>query len=105
MDERIPKLMLADDPTTVETTPLIGGSVQPDEFWSCTNCAACMEACPVNIEHIQKMIDLRRYKVLMEGDMAPELQTTFMNLENNFNPYGFAKPYGLKLFSRFMKVV
>lgn len=90
MDERIPKLMLADDPTTVETTPLIGGSVQPDEFWSCTNCAACMEACPVNIEHIQKMIDLRRYKVLMEGDMAPELQTTFMNLENNFNPYGFA---------------
>jgi len=90
MDERIPKLMLADDPSTVETTPLIGGSVKPDEFWSCTNCAACMEACPVNIEHIQKMIDLRRYKVLMEGDMAPELQTTFMNLENNFNPYGFA---------------
>jgi Fe-S oxidoreductase/nitrate reductase gamma subunit len=90
MDERIPKLMLAEDPTTVETTPLIDGSVLPDEFWSCTNCSACMEACPVNIEHIQKMIDMRRYKVLMEGDMAPELQTSFMNLENNFNPYGFA---------------
>ncbi len=90
MDERIPKLRLAEDPSTVETTPLIDGSVQADEFWSCTNCAACMEACPVNIEHVQKMIDLRRYKVLMEGDMAPELQTTFMNLENNFNPYGFA---------------
>ncbi|OHD69171.1 MAG: hypothetical protein A2W19_06175 [Spirochaetes bacterium RBG_16_49_21] len=95
MDERIPKLMLADDPTTVETTPLINetlqhGSVMPDEFWSCTNCGACMEACPVNIEHVQKMIDMRRYKILMEGDMAPELQTTFMNLESNFNPYGFA---------------
>lgn len=90
MDERIPKLRLAEDPTTVETTPLIDGSVLADEFWSCTNCSACQEACPVNIEHIQKMIDMRRYKVLMEGDMAPELQTTFMNLENNFNPYGFA---------------
>jgi len=90
MDERIPKLRLAEDPATVETTPLIDGAVKSDEFWSCTNCAACMEACPVNIEHVQKMIDMRRYKVLMEGDMAPELQTTFMNLENNFNPYGFA---------------
>ncbi len=90
MDERIPKLRLAEDPSTVETTTLIGGSVLPDEFWSCTNCSACMEACPVNIEHVQKMIDMRRYKVLMEGDMAPELQTSFMNLENNFNPYGFA---------------
>ena len=90
MDERIPKLMLAEDPAAVESTPLIEGSVKADEFWSCTNCAACMEACPVNIEHVQKMIDMRRFKVLMEGDMAPELQTTFMNMENNFNPYGFA---------------
>lgn len=90
MDERIPKLMLTEDPASVESTPLIGGSVQPDEFWSCTNCGACMEACPVNIEHVPKMVDMRRYKILMEGDMAPELQTTFMNLESNFNPYGFA---------------
>jgi len=90
MDERIPKLMLAEDPATVESTPLIDGSVLSDEFWSCTNCAACMEACPVNIEHVPKMIDMRRYKILMEGDMAPELQTSFMNMENNYNPYGFA---------------
>lgn len=95
MDERIPKLMVAEDKAAVETTPLIGdntegsGSVQPDEFWACTNCAACMENCPVNIEHVPKMIDMRRYKVLMEGDMAPELQTTFSNMETNFNPYGF----------------
>ena len=90
MDERIPQLKLAEDPTTLETTPLIDGAVLGDEFWSCTNCGACMEACPVNIEHVPKMIDMRRYKVLMEGDMAPELQTTFMNMESNFNPYGFA---------------
>jgi Fe-S oxidoreductase len=49
-----------------------------------------MEACPVNIEHVPKMIDMRRYKVLMEGDMAGELQTSFQNMESNFNPYGFA---------------
>ena len=90
MDERIPQLMIAEDPTAVETTPLIDGSVLADEFWSCTNCGACMEACPVNIEHVPKMIDMRRYKVLMEGDMMPELQTTFMNMETNYNPYGFA---------------
>lgn len=96
MDDRIPQLMLAEDKAALETKALIGddsegsGFVQPEEFWSCTNCAACMEACPVNIEHVPKMIDMRRYKVLMEGDMAPELQTTFMNMETNFNPYGFA---------------
>jgi len=96
MDIRVPQLMVAEDKAALETLPLIGddtegsGSVQPEEFWSCTNCAACMQACPVNIEHVPKMIDMRRYKVLMEGDMAPELQTTFMNMETNFNPYGFA---------------
>jgi Fe-S oxidoreductase/nitrate reductase gamma subunit len=90
MDERIPQLMLAEDPSTLETTPLIDGSVLADEFWACTNCGACMEACPVNIEHVPKMIDMRRYKILMEGDMAPELQTSFQNMEGNYNPYGFA---------------
>lgn len=90
IEDRIPKLLTAQDPAAVESPQLIGDSVKPDEFWSCTNCAACMEACPVNIEHIQKMIDMRRYKVLMEGDMAPELQSTFTKLESNFNPYGFA---------------
>lgn len=90
MDERIPQLMLAEDPASLETTPLIGGAVDPEEFWSCTNCGACMEACPVNIEHVPKMIDMRREQVLMEGIMEPELQTSFMNMENNYNPYGFA---------------
>jgi len=92
MDERLPLLPGADSEgsSAPETTALIDGSVKSDEFWSCTNCGACMESCPVLIEHVPKMIGMRRHKVLMEGDMAPELQTTFMNLENNFNPYGFA---------------
>ncbi|MFC1669102.1 heterodisulfide reductase-related iron-sulfur binding cluster [Spirochaetota bacterium] len=90
MDERIPQLMLADDPTTVTSTPLMEGAIKSDEFWSCTNCGACMEVCPVMIEHVPKMLDLRRYKILMEGTMANELQTAFQNMENNYNPYGFA---------------
>ncbi len=90
MYERIPQLSASSDPSKIETTPLIEGSVKADEFWACTNCGACMEACPVNIEHIPKMIDMRRYNVLMEAKMASELHTAFVNMENNFNPYGFA---------------
>ena len=73
-----------------ERKPLVGSAVQLDEIWSCTNCAACMEVCPVNIEQVPKVLELRRAQVLMEGEMAPELQRTFVNLENNGNPYGFA---------------
>jgi Fe-S oxidoreductase/nitrate reductase gamma subunit len=90
MDERIPKLLIAEDPATVESKALIGEHVLEDEIWSCTNCAACMENCPVQIEHVPKINDMRRYQVLMEGKMAPELQTSFSNMENNSNPYGFA---------------
>ncbi len=90
MDDRIPKLMTADDPSTVESKALIGEYVLDDEIWSCTNCAACQENCPVQIEHVPKIVDMRRYQVLMEGKMATELQTSFGNMENNSNPYGFA---------------
>jgi len=70
--------------------PLLGGYLDLDAVWACTNCGACMAACPVNIEHVPRIIDLRRHQVLMEGAMAPELERTFMNLENHRNPYGFA---------------
>ena len=97
MDERIPLVMDARkaagdgvaDLTAIESKMLIGESVLEDEIWSCTNCAACMENCPVQIEHVPKINDMRRYKILMEGSMANELQTSFSNMENNSNPYGF----------------
>jgi Fe-S oxidoreductase len=73
----------------VESKALIGEHVLEDEIWSCTNCAACIENCPVQIEHVNKINDMRRYKVLMEGTMATELQTTLTNMENNSNPFGF----------------
>ncbi len=94
MDDRIPKIMevrkAGGDLSTVVSGALIGDYVATDEIWACTNCAACLENCPVQIEHVNKINDMRRYKVLMEGEMATELQTTFGNMENNSNPYGFA---------------
>jgi len=97
MDERLPLVMAAKkasedgtfDPTAIESKMLLGEHVLEDEIWSCTNCGACMEACPVNIEHVPKINDMRRYKVLMEGTMAPELQSSLQNMETNFSPYPF----------------
>lgn len=78
--------------------------VDLNAVWDCTNCMYCMENCPVSIEHVQKIIDMRRYKVLTEADFAPELQLTYRNMENNSNPWGigahlrgdWAKELGVK---------
>ena len=83
---------------------LINDAVGVAEIWDCTNCMYCMEHCPVFIEHVPKIIDMRRCKVLMEADFAPELQLTYRNMENNSNPWGigahlradWAKELGVK---------
>ncbi|MDI6725501.1 MAG: heterodisulfide reductase-related iron-sulfur binding cluster [Smithellaceae bacterium] len=67
---------------------LAGEVIDLHELWACTNCMYCMEHCPVFIEHVPKIIDMRRFKVLTEADFAPELQLTCRNLENNSNPWG-----------------
>ncbi len=67
---------------------LVGEAIDLHELWACTNCMYCMEHCPVFIEHVPKIIDMRRFKVLTEADFAPELQLTCRNLENNSNPWG-----------------
>ncbi len=72
------------------TKNLIGDFFQFDELWSCTTCGACMEACPLEIEHIPAIIDMRRYMTLTESNFPPELQNTFKNLENNFSPWAFS---------------
>ena len=71
-----------------DTKPIVGTAVTQDEIWACTTCRACMEACPVLIEHIDKIVDLRRERVLMESDFPQELQRTFRGMENNSNPWG-----------------
>jgi len=67
---------------------LVGEVIDLHELWACTNCMYCMEHCSASIEHVPKVIDMRRYKVLTEADFAPELQLTCRNMENNSNPWG-----------------
>ncbi|NTU60615.1 MAG: (Fe-S)-binding protein, partial [Deltaproteobacteria bacterium] len=70
-------------------TPMIDGDgVMQDDIWSCTTCRHCMETCPMMIEHVDKIVDMRRHLVLTEGSMPQELVTVNKNLENNFNPWG-----------------
>ena len=65
---------------------LIGGSVLEEEIWDCTTCRACQEHCPVYVEHIQKIIDMRRYLVLVEGRMPETVQGTLRCLEQRGHP-------------------
>jgi Fe-S oxidoreductase len=65
-----------------------GGVIDPDVLWSCTSCGACVEQCPVDIEHVDHIIDMRRYQVLIESNFPTELGGTFKNLENKGNPWG-----------------
>ncbi len=64
--------------------------VTGDVLWSCTTCRACEDICPVDIEHLDLVIEARKYQVLMEASFPPEMQETFTNLENQSNPWGFA---------------
>jgi Fe-S oxidoreductase/nitrate reductase gamma subunit len=69
---------------------LLFNYVTEDELWACTTCMACVQECPVMIEHVQTIIDMRRYLVLTESKFPSELSTTFRNLENNFTPWAFS---------------
>ncbi|MBL7073868.1 (Fe-S)-binding protein [candidate division KSB1 bacterium] len=62
--------------------------VSEDVIWSCTTCHWCEEACPLFIEHLDKLVEQRRYQVLMESSFPPELIPVFKGLENNSNPWG-----------------
>ena len=60
----------------------------PDAIWACTTCYACVDACPVHIEHVPKLTDARRHLVMESSEFPEELQNLFNNLERNSNPWG-----------------
>lgn len=77
--------------TTLDAVPPIPGSIiAEDVLWACTTCRNCMEHCPVYVEHVDKIIDMRRYKVLMESKFPEELVEAFRGLEKNSNPWGLS---------------
>jgi len=78
--------------TTGNRPALIGESIKEDELWACTTCYACQEACPVFVEQVPTIVDMRRYLVLMEAKFPQEATQVFRNMETNYNPWaiGFA---------------
>src|SRR4051794_28494000 len=66
----------------------MGGVIDPDVLWSCTTCGACVEQCPVDIEHVDHIMDMRRYQVLIESNFPSEAGVMLRNLENKGNPWG-----------------
>ncbi|HET6166893.1 MAG TPA: (Fe-S)-binding protein, partial [Marmoricola sp.] len=67
--------------------PTGGAVIDDDVLWSCTNCGACVNQCPVDIEHVDHIIDMRRYQVLVESNFPAELNGLFKGLENKGNPW------------------
>ena len=68
--------------------PIVGEIISPDVLWSCTTCGACVNECPVDIEHIDHIVNMRRFQVLVESEFPSELGGTFRNLEKAGNPWG-----------------
>src|SRR5215831_14841644 len=76
--------------------PLVGtkdqnGVIDPDVLWSCTNCGACVEECPVDIEHIDHIDGMRRHQVLIESAFPVEAAGMLKNLENKGDPWGMGE--------------
>lgn len=77
-----------------EEWPLMtGGTISKEELWACTTCGACVANCPVFIEHVDTIVDMRRYLALTTGDFAPEVGRTFRNMESNSNPWGVSSSF------------
>ena len=71
--------------------PIVGAAIPYEAVWDCTTCGACVEACPVLIEHVDKIVDLRRQMVLEESRFPAELTAAFRNLESLGNPWGIPR--------------
>jgi Fe-S oxidoreductase len=80
----------ADEAITVSADSVFE-RVTSEELWACTSCRACDDICPVNIEILDKILDMRRYLSLMESDFPSELGKAYVALENSSNPYGMGQ--------------
>jgi Fe-S oxidoreductase len=74
-----------------EQTALVPNVIDPDVLWACTTCGACVNECPVDIEHIDAIIDMRRYQVLMESEFPSEAGLMLRNVENQGDPWGLGQ--------------
>ena len=89
--EKLPADVLAEAGRPLVGGADAGGVIDPDVIWSCTNCGACVEECPVDIEHIDHIDGMRRHQVLIESAFPAEASTLLKNLENKGNPWGMGE--------------
>jgi Fe-S oxidoreductase/nitrate reductase gamma subunit len=79
------------DPEITVSADSLFERITPEEVWACTSCKACDEICPVNIEILDKILDMRRYLSLMESNFPTELGTAYRSMENSGNPWGMSQ--------------
>jgi len=89
-DPKVSPPIGVDKEITVEANSVFE-RITPDEVWACTSCKACDENCPVNIEILDKILDMRRYLSLMESNFPTELGNAYRSMENSGNPWGLSQ--------------
>ncbi len=90
LEQKAPVVLAGASDAPVLEQKLVHDFISPQELWACTTCRACVMECPVMIEHVDEIVDLRRNLVLTEGEFPDELQVLYRNLENNFAPWQFS---------------
>ena len=86
----------ANDSESEDGLSLLDNYITRDELWACTSCNACTQACPINIDPLSIIIDMRRYLVMEESAAPTELNMMFNNVENNGAPWQFSAVDRLK---------
>lgn len=87
--EKAPVMLTGKKDGEIIENSLIHNYITEKELWQCTTCGACVQECPVTIEHIDTIVDLRRNLVLTESQFPPQLNNVFKSLENNYSPWAF----------------
>lgn len=75
----------------LEQQPIVNHVIADQTLWECTTCMACVQACPVDIDHLSMLLNLRRYQVLDAGEIEPEYQRVFTNMERQGDPWGYGE--------------
>jgi len=88
-EDKAPLLISNSENHEILDNSLIHNYISDQEVWACTTCGACVNECPVTIEHIDTIVDLRRNLVLGESNFPAELNPVFKNLETNYSPWAF----------------